>query len=852
MTKKMMIFGLVIGLIVVVIWVGLSQWNKAVQSSFPQIEGELNLAGLQTKARVVRDEMGIPHIYADNLHDLFFAQGYVHAQDRFWQMDFWRHIGMGRLSEMFGESQADTDKFLLTLEWEELAYEELDQLQPESIAILQAYSEGVNAYLGGKSGTEVSIEYLVLKVLNPDYEIAPWQPTHTLTWAKAMAWDLRGNMEEEIERAILLNTLNLDQVNQLYPPYPGDHPQVAADFKLEIAPQASSGLGDLASISKQIEVQTLLTQITQNKNGMDQVLGEFSKSVGSNNWVIDGTLSETGKPLLANDPHLSIQMPSIWYQLSLHCQPRSDECPYEVAGFSFAGVPGVVIGHNDRIAWAFTNTGPDVMDLFVEKINPSNPNQYEYKGEWVDMEIVEEEFDFGNAKPESFVIRKTIHGPIISDVFGPLKDDVEPTQTPFSEQAGIELPENYAIALKWTALEPGSVFEAIWGFNKAQNWDEFRIAASKFVVPAQNLLYADVEGNIGYQMPGNIPVRRNGDGRLPVPGWTGEYDWSGYIPFEQLPNVFNPESGYIITANNQVITESYPYLITSDWDYGYRAQRIEDMLLSKQSGFKIEDFRSMQSDDINLNSYAVIEALENVELTADLAKIRDEILLKWDHRENKSAGAALYEAYWWELVKLTFEDEDIPEDMLPSGGSRTNEIFRILINDPKSLWWDDKRTTEKVEMMEDIMAQAFLNATQCEICIEKFGKDIQNWDWSELHTATFKNATLGESGIGFIEAIFNRGPFPTTGGESIVNATGWDIYESFEVNWLPSMRMIIDLSNLERSITVHTTGQSGHADHLHYDDMIPLWADLEYYPMYWLDESIKTNSEGELILNPLK
>ena len=839
-------------MLVVGFFIGRSQWNKAVQSSFPQIEGELNLDGIQSEVRVVRDAMGIPHIYANNLHDLFFVQGYVHAQDRFWQMDFWRHIGMGRLSEMFGESQADTDKFLRTLEWEALAYKEMDQLEPESIAILRAYSEGVNAYLSGKSGTEVSIEYLILKVLNPDYEIAPWQPTHTLTWAKAMAWDLRGNMEEEIERAILLNTLTLEQVNQLYPLYPADHPLVAGDFKLDIGKQANLSSDDLATVFRQNEIKTLFSRITENKNGMDQVLGEFSKSVGSNNWVVDGTLSETGKPLLANDPHLSIQMPSIWYQISLHCQPRSNECPYEVAGFSFAGVPGVVFGHNDRIAWAFTNTGPDVMDLFVEKINPENPNQYEYKGNWVDMEIVEEQMDFGNSKPEKFIIRKTIHGPIISDVFGPLKDDVKPTQTPFSDQAGIELPENYAIALRWTALEPGSVFEAIWGFNKALNSEDFRQAASKFVVPAQNLLYADVEGNIGYQMPGYIPIRANGDGRLPVPGWTGEYDWTGYIPFEQLPNVYNPESGYIITANNQVISESYPYLITSDWDYGYRAQRIEDMILSKDSGFGIEDFQAMQSDDINLNSYAVIDALAEVELSSDLANIREEILLNWDHRENQSAGAALYESFWWNLVQLTFEDENIPEDMLPSGGSRTNEIFRNLINDPNSFWWDDKRTVDKVEVMEDIMAEAFLKATQCELCFKKFGKDIRNWDWTQLHTATFKNATLGESGIGFIEAIFNRGPFPTTGGESIVNATGWDVYESFEVNWLPSMRMIIDLSDLDRSITVHTTGQSGHAYHEHYDDMISIWAGLKYYPMYWVEDSVKANSEGELILNPLK
>lgn len=852
MKKKWIILLFILAFLVIGYFIGKSELEKAVKSSFPQIEGEINVSGLRSDVRIVRDEMGIPHIYADNLHDLFFAQGFVHAQDRFWQMDFWRHIGMGRLSDMFGESQADTDKFLRTLDWEGLAFQELEQLQPESIEILDAYSAGVNAYISDKEGTELSIEYLVLKVLKPDYKIIPWQPTHTLTWAKAMAWDLRGNMEEEIDRAILLKTLSLEQVNELYPIYPDDHPSVVSSFQLDVAFDDSFENYGNNNIFGQNEVNSLFSRIESNKKGMDDVLGKFSKSVGSNNWVIDGSLSKTGKPLLANDPHLSIQMPSIWYQLSLHCQPRSDECPYEVVGFSFAGVPGVVIGHNDRIAWAFTNTGPDVMDLYIEKLNPENPNQYEYLGEWVDMVVVEEEISFGNEELEKFVIRKTIHGPIISDVFGPLKNEVEPTEKPFSEKTGIDLPEHYAIALSWTALEPGSVFEAIWGFNKAKNWEEFRSAASHFVVPAQNLLYADIDGNIGYQMPGNIPIRKKGDGRLPVPGWSGEYDWAGYIPFEQLPNLYNPDSGYIITANNQVISDPYPYLITSDWDYGFRAKRIDKMINSHSGGFSIEDFQRMQSDDTNLTSSVVIDALKNVELPENLGYVRENILLKWDHRENQSSGAALYEAFWWELVQMTFSDEEIPEDLLPAGGSRTNEIFRSLLNQPNSFWWDDKNTSDKVETMDDILAAAFEAATKCEVCIKKFGKDINNWDWTQLHTATFRNSTLGESGISLIENIFNRGPVPTTGGESIVNATGWDIYESFEVNWLPSMRMIVDLADMNRSVTVHTTGQSGHAYHSHYDDMISLWAGLEYYPMLWALDSVTQNSEGELFLIPLK
>ena len=265
----------------------------------------------------------------------------------------------------------------------------------------------------------------------------------------------------------------------------------------------------------------------------------------------------SGKPLLANDPHLGIQMPSIWYQIGLHCKPKSDACPYEVGGFSFAGVPGVVIGHNDQIAWAFTNVGPDVMDLYIEKVNPDNPNQYEVNGQWVDMVLREETINVAGGDPVKITVRATRHGPVVSDTYEPLLQTIKPVEgatpvKPYTEQAGIPLPDPYVVSLRWTALEPGSVFEAIWGFDKAQNWDEFREAARGFEVPAQNLLYADTAGNIAYQMPGKIPVRKNGDGRLPVPGWTDEYEWTGYIPFEELPYQVNPPSGYIVTANNQV------------------------------------------------------------------------------------------------------------------------------------------------------------------------------------------------------------------------------------------------------------------------------------------------------------
>ncbi len=578
---------IVIGVIVLILALALSAVyyslfslyipNTLAKLSFPQTEGEIQIPDLDGPVEIYRDSMGIPHIYASTLHDLFFAQGYVHAQDRFWQMDFWRHIGSARLSEMFGASQVQTDAFLRSLGWRQLAEQEYNQLSQESKAILKAYSEGVNAYLKDHQGAALSLEYAILGIMNKEYKVESWTPIHTLTWAKVMAWDLGGNMEEEIQRAILLQNLTHEQLEELFPPYPKDHPSIVQDMEQVSQSKRAIGTERGSEWIKSLAAQQALHTALQSIERVQALLGTKGRGMGSNSWVVAGSRTVSGKPILANDPHLGIQMPSIWYQIALHCRPKSAECPFEVAGFSFAGVPGVVIGHNERIAWGFTNVGPDVIDLYIEKVNPENPNQYEVNGKWVDFETRQEIIQVSGGEPVTITVRLTRHGPVISDTYGPLKDTLDEKDKdaqPFREKVGIELPDHYVIAMRWTALEPATVFEAIWGFNKARNWLEFRHAAQAFAVPAQNLIYADVDGNIAYQMPGRIPIRANGDGRLPVSGWTDDYEWLGYIPFEELPYTLNPPQGYIVTANNRVPPVDYPYLITADWDYGFRAKRI--------------------------------------------------------------------------------------------------------------------------------------------------------------------------------------------------------------------------------------------------------------------------------------
>jgi penicillin amidase len=756
-------------------------------------------------------------------------------------MDFWRHIGSGRISEMFGESEVDTDKFLRTLGWRGVAEQELAALDPESIAILQAYAEGVNAYLASHQGSALSLEYAVLKLLNPDYQVEPWQPIHTLTWGKAMAWDLRGNMDEEIERAILLKSFTSGQVAELYPPYPAERPFiVTGEWGVSRGEVREVGFEDHRSLLTTL--RPLFSDLESQNSALDALIGRTGSGIGSNSWVIAGERTATGMPLLANDPHLSAQMPSIWYEVGLHCTPKGEACPVEVSGVSFAGAPGVIIGHNDRIAWGFTNLGPDVMDLYIEKINPENPNQYEVNGEWVDMHLVRETIEVAGGEPVEFTVRYTRHGPVVSDTYGDLEG--------FDENAGVALPGEYAIALRWTALEVSSTFPAIWKLDQAGNWEEFRQALSHFDVPSQNIIYADVDGNIGYQSPGKIPIRASGDGRLPVPGWTDEYEWTGYIPFDELPNALNPPEGYIATANNAVIGPDYPYFISSEWDYGYRAQRIVEMIEARAVPIDLAAMQAMQGDDQDLNAAILIPLIPQSQRAEPIQAQAYDLLQKWDGQNRMdSGGAAIFAAFWRHLLANTFHD-DLPEDHYPNGGSRWIEVVRQLVEQPDSPWWDDRTIPEQVEGRDDIFTRSFTDAV--DELKTTLGGDPLKWTWGDLHTLTLRNATLGESGVGLIEAIFNRGPFRTAGGESIVNATGWEpIAENpYEVNWLPSMRMLVDLGNLGNSLLIHTTGQSGHAYHPHYADMTDLWRNIQYHPMLWGREQVEAGAEGHLRLTP--
>jgi len=825
--KIVVVVMLVLGLLLV------SFLGYTIRRSFPVENGAIAISGIQAEVTVQRDQWGIPHIYAANSHDLFMAQGYIHAQDRFWQMDFWRHIGSGRLAEMFGASQLDTDKYLRTLGWARVAQQEIQSMDAEMKANLQAYADGVNAYLKSHQSSALSLEYGVLKLLNPRYQVEPWQPLHSLTWGKVMAYDLGRNFQSEIERTVLLKTLTPDQVEELFPAYPKDLPVILPDWQTgKTTPEIDSKpvITDVSAIAP------TLASITQPMLALEKLIGATGVGIGSNNWVIAGKRTATGKPILANDPHLAVQMPSIWYEIGLHCTTKNAECPYNVTGFSFAGMLGVIVGHSDRIAWGVTNVQSDVMDLYIEKINPKNPNQYEVNGQWVDIQLVPETIQVSGSQPVVQTVRYTRHGPILSDVSPNLKQ--------FNQ--AIKLPQNYAVALRWVALEPAKLVYSIPQINRAQNWQEFRAAASNFDVPAQNLVYADIEGNIGYQMPGKFPIRTQGNGRYPVPGWTDKYEWQGYLDFEKLPYSFNPPQGYIATANNLVASE-YPYLITTDWVYGYRAQRIVEMIQQQKQPISVNDVQKIQGDNLNLNAQNLVPFIQNLTFDDLRLKAAQKILQNWDLQLDMSSPvAALFEVFYQHLLAATFHDQ-LPPEYFPDGSDRWYAVLQNIIQQSDSNWWDNTKTA-KIETRDQILQQAFKAAVDELESIQ--GKNPQTWNWGQLHTITFRNATLGKSGVAPIEALFNRGGFNTAGNGETINANRWRANKSFEVTDIPSLRMIVDLSNLDNSLAIHAPGQSGHAFHKHYADMIDPWRNLEYHSMLWEYKTVAAKAAATLRLTP--
>ncbi len=794
-----------------------------MRRQLPKVKGEVSLQGLHEPVEVITDRYGVPHIYAQNEDDLFFAQGYVHAYERLWQMELNRRISSGRLSEIFGELALETDKFARRLGMHRAADDATRQLPEHSKRILGAYAQGVNAFIE-RNQNKLPLEFTILR-----FKPEPWRIEDSIQWSKMMGWNLGGNWETEVIRARVVAKLGTERAAKLEAGYDPNHPLI---------------------IPPGVEYKGINLGMLEQYEQLKQLSG-FGMMGASNNWVVDGTMTTTGMPILCNDPHLGQAAPSIWYECHLIAGD------IDVIGVSFPGAPGIVIGHNQHIAWGVTNAISDVEDLYIEKFNPNNPNQYEYMGKWENARVVREEIKVkGSRSPVIEEVRITRHGPIVTSMPHLLQDG-KVDKDGKADSEVIELP----LALRWTGLEKHAIVSAVQKLNLATNWEEFREAVRDWDQPPQNVVYADIQGNIGYVMAGAIPVRAKGQALLPSPGWTGEYEWTGYIPFDELPQTFNPEQHFIVTANNRVVDDTYPHYITHEWLNGYRAQRIRDLLTNKGK-LSLSDMATIQADQYSLPATEIVPHILKLKGNSELETAALAVLRNWNHiLAPGSSGAAIYSLVLFKLERIVFnamlgDEETLMHSYLGVGttilalqngyASRSKPLLIRLLNERDDRWFADSVIPNGPRSWDEALSSAFTAAV--EELQEKLGSDISSWKYGKIHKMTYSHP-LGT--IKPLDKIFNRGPFPVGGDNDTINMGASLPNQPETVVTVPSYRQIVNLADLEASLSGHAPGQSGHPGSKHYADFIKSWLNVEHHPQLFERGTIEANADGIVHMIPV-
>lgn len=764
------------GFLAVVAIVAFIGFTWFMNKSKPVIDGELSLSVLDEDVTVTRDDKGIPHIFAKTNADLYRAQGYVQAQDRLFQMDLARRQASGRLSEIIGEATIDTDKHFRTFSLREAAEKSLSSYDTESRQVLEWFADGVNAFITqAKKNNTVSYEFALL-----GYEPEEWSVVDSLTIGKYMAYDLGGNWNTLAFRHWALQNFGEDKAKELFIKYPENASSI----------------------------------IKANKENPVVVAGQFKTELlpnefnGSNNWVVSGKRTKNGTPILADDPHLGLSTPSIWYQMHLQSPEQN------VSGVIFAGVPGIILGHNDNIAWGVTNVGPDVQDLYIEIPNPNNPTQFRYDGKWEQAEVRNEPIKVKDGETVDFNVVVTRHGPIVTDL---TFKNTEPTAQ---------------FSMQWTALQPTTELRAVLGFSKSKSWREFEKALEDFKAPAQNFVFASKDGTIAYKANGQIPIRKQGDGQLPVPGDSSDYEWEGFIPWDELPTVVNPDEGFIATANNEVIGEEYPYHITDFWAQPYRFERIKEVLAANDS-LTVEDIMNLQMDQHNLYAREFLPYLLTSIKTQDQdEKYKDVITLleNWDMVDAKDSGAPLvFHMLMEKLQEVLFKDQ-MPEDMYELMYGKfniTDQLLRTAYGGKNSIWMDEQGGVDATvyKALERTVAQLE----------DQFGKSVSKWKWGNFHQLTFDH-TLGKASP-ILAAYFNAKKVPIGGSMVTVQAADNDL--AGNVNHGASWRFVVDVGDLSSAYHIVGPGQSGHVKSAWYQDQVMDWANGDYHQTFVRKEDIK-------------
>ena len=811
-----------------------------LRRSLPVVDGTLVVPGIGNPVEIVRDADDIPHIFASTRLDALYGLGYVHAQDRLWQMEFQRRIGHGRLSEIFGKATVPQDRFLRTIGFGRAASTAWNRLAPEWRSQIEAYVAGVNAFIESHRG-RLPPEFALLR-----FEPQAWTGIDVLVWVKMMAWDLSANRSYELMRLDMMARVGPARTAELLPRYPDAGLSILtpdAVRTIPLPPPAHGGgspkhpAGETTGGRDAGSWSAAFASALWDGDGSVRNLllgGTRPEALGSNNWVVDGTLTASGKPMLANDPHLGTHVPSLWYLAHMSAGD------FDVIGATLPGAPAVAIGRNRFIAWGETNVAADVEDLYREHLDPSGRNA-EFRGTFEPLRIIQETIAVSGGPPVTIEVRVSRHGPLISDALNAnnAASDRDPKPASFEP-----------LAFRWTALEDeDNTVAAFLGLNQARNWDEFTAALRAFVVPSQNFVYADVDGHIGYYAPGRIPIRAKGDGSIPADGWRGEMEWTGWIPFDQLPHVYDPPEHLVITANQRPAPPPYPHLITVDYPEPYRARRLHELIRGRDK-LTPDDFRSMQADRQSLHARTLVPVLlQHVQPETSADRHAIDSLRRWNFEaQGDSAAAAIFQAWFLRLAPAIAGDELGPL-ALDSYDGRFTYITRFVVYtlaDDNSPWCDNVQTSKHETCAEAVTAALHEGIAAL---TEKLGGDLARWRWDAVHRAVFPHQGL--DAVGLLRPLLSRST-PSAGDWSTVNAAPVDIDHPFEQREVPGYRQIVDLSPANDSRFLDAVGQSGHFLSTHYDDFLPDWRDVRHRRMRMERGDIEKDAIGHLTLRPAR